>query len=71
MGGQLGSGTFADAASGEDLETTAYAGLDQPWLLAYNSVVLGEVKNQMRRENKQRRQALRAKQPLVSPWSQH
>ena len=66
-GGQPSSGTFADTASGEDLETTVYAGLDQPQLLASNSVVLGEAKNQMRRENKQCRQALRAKQLLISP----
>ena len=70
-GGQPSSGTFADAASGEDLETMAYAGLDQPRLLASNSVVLGEAKNQMHRENKQHQQVLRAGQPLISPWTQH
>jgi hypothetical protein len=70
-GGQPSSGTIADPASGENLETTAYAGLDQPRLLSSNSVVLGEAKSQMRRENKQRRQVLRAKQPLISPWTQH
>ena len=57
-GGQPSSGTIADAASGEDLETTAYVGLDQPRLLASNSVVLGKAKNQMHQENKQHRQVL-------------
>ena len=47
-GGQLSSGTIEDTASSENLETTAYAGLDQPRLLASNSVVLDEAKNQMR-----------------------
>ena len=70
-GGQPSSGTFADPESNEGPETTVCAGLDQPRLLASNSVVLGEAKNQMRRENKQRRQALRAEQPLISPWTQH
>ena len=61
----------ANAACGEDLETTVYAGLNQPRLLASNSVALGEAKNQMQRENKQRRQVLRAEQPLIFPWTQH
>ena len=69
-GGQPSSGTIADAARGEDLETTAYAGLDQPRLFSSNSVVLGEAKSQMHRENKQHRQVLRAGQPLISPWTQ-
>ena len=69
--GHPSSGTFADAASKEDLETTVYSGLNQPRLLASNSVALGEAKNQMQRENKQRRQVLRAEQPLISPWAQH
>ena len=47
-GGQPSSGTIANAARGEDLETTAYAGLDQLRLLSSNSVVLGKAKNQMR-----------------------
>ena len=70
-GGQPSSGTIADAARGEDLETTAYAGLDQPRLFSSNSVVLGEAKSQMHQENKQRGQALQAEQPLISPWTQH
>jgi hypothetical protein len=45
-----------------------YAGLNQP-LLASDSVVLGEDKTQMCRKNKQQRQALRAEQPLISPWT--
>ena len=57
--------------SSADPETAAYAGLNQPRLQSSNSVVLGEAKKQMRRENKQRRQALRAEQTLVSPWTQH
>ena len=69
-GGQPSSGIIVTAAHGDDLETTAYAGLDQPQLLLSNSVVLGKAKNKMRQENKQRRQALRAKQPLISPWTQ-
>ena len=35
------------------------------------SVVLSEAKKQMHRENKQRRQALRAEQTLISPWTQY
>ena len=48
-----------------------YAGLNQPWLLVFNSVVLGKAKDQMRQENKQCRQVLWAEQPLISPWTQH
>ena len=36
-----------------------------------DSVVLGKAKNQMPRKNKQRRRALRAEQPCISPWTQH
>ena len=46
-GGPPSSGTIANAARGEDLETTAYAGLDQLRLLSSNSVVLGKAENQM------------------------
>ena len=53
-GGQPSSGTFADAESNKDPEMTVYAGLGQQRLLTSNSVVLGEAKNQMRQENKQR-----------------
>ncbi len=55
-GGQPSPSTITDTARSDDLETTAYAGLNQPRLQSSNSVVLGEAKNQMRRENKQRRQ---------------
>jgi hypothetical protein len=50
--------------------TGIYVGLNQP-LLASDSVVLGEDKTQMHRKNKQQRQALRAKQPLISPWTRY
>jgi hypothetical protein len=50
--------------------TETYAGLNQ-LLLVSDSVVLGEAKTQMRHKNKQRRQALRAKQPLISPWTRY
>jgi hypothetical protein len=50
--------------------TGTYAGLNQ-LLLASDSVVLGEDKTQMHRENKQQRQMLRAKQPLISPWTRY
>jgi hypothetical protein len=70
-GGQPSPSTITDIVSSADLETAAYAGLNQPRLQSSNSVVLGEAKKQMRRENKQRRQALRAEQTLISPWTQH
>jgi hypothetical protein len=52
-------------------ELELYVGLNQPRLLTTDSVVLGEDKTQMRQESKQRQQALRAKQPLVTPWTQY
>jgi hypothetical protein len=70
-GGQPSPSTITDTAFSADPETTAYAGLNQPRLQSSNSVVLGEAKKQMRRKNKQRRQALRAKQTFISPWTQH
>ena len=69
-GGQPSPSTITDTAFSEVSETTAYAGLNQPRLQSSNSVVLGEAKKQMRRENKQRRQALRAEQTIISPWTQ-
>ena len=54
--------TITDTACLADSETVVYAGLNQPRLQSSNNVVLGEDKKQMRRENKQRRQALRAEQ---------
>ncbi len=70
-GGQPSPSTITDSALSADPETPAYAGLNQPRLQSSNSVVLGNARKQMRRKNKQRRQALRAEQPLISPWSQH
>ena len=70
-GGQPSPRTITDTAFRADLETAAYAGLNQPRLQSSNSVVLGKAKKQMRHENKQRPQALRADQTLISPWTQH
>ena len=70
-GGQPSPRTITDTAFRADLETAAYAGLNQPRLQSSNSMVLGKAKKQMRRKNKQRPQALRADQTLISPWTQH
>jgi hypothetical protein len=51
-------------------EREPFAGLKQPCLLATDTIVLGEDKTLMQRENKQRCQALRAAQPIVSPLMQ-
>jgi hypothetical protein len=59
-GGQPSPSTITDTALSDDPETAAYAGLNQPRLQLSNSVALGEAKKQKRRENKQRRQVLRA-----------
>ncbi len=52
-------------------EREPFAGLKQPRLLATDTIVLGEDKTLRQWENKQRRQALRAAQPIVSPWTQY
>jgi hypothetical protein len=70
-GRQPSPGASTDTTINADPKTPAYAGLDQPRLQSFNSVVLGDAKKQMRCENKQRRQALRAEQLLISPWSHH
>ena len=70
-GGQPSPSTIRNIEISAKPERAAYAGLNQPKLQSSNSIVLGEAKNQMRRENKHRRQALRAEQPIISPWTQH
>jgi hypothetical protein len=70
-GGQPSPSTITDTALSDNPETEAYAGLNQPRLQLSNSVVLGKAKNQMHCKNKQRRQALRAEQTFISPWTQH
>jgi hypothetical protein len=52
-------------------EREPFAGLRQPRLLATDTVVLGEDKTLIKQENKQQCQALRAAQPIVSPWMQY
>ena len=71
MGKQTIPMTSTDIACRAGPKTVDYAGLNQPRLQSSNSVVLGEDKKQMRRENKQRGQALRAEQTVISPWTQH
>jgi hypothetical protein len=68
MWGHLRPGNMNDTPLTGNPGTGIYAGPKQP-LLASNSVVHGEDKTQMPRKNKQQRQALRAKQPLISPWT--
>jgi hypothetical protein len=51
--------------------TEFHPGLNQPRLVATDNVVLGEDKAKMRKENKHRRQALRAAQAITSPWTQY
>ena len=46
-------------------------GLQQPRLQGTKSVVRGEDKTIMRRENKLRCQELHAEQPLISPWTRY
>ncbi len=60
-----------DAQGNEQRPPTgnAFKGLRQPRLQGTQAVVCGENKTIMRKENKRRRQELRAEQPLVSPWS--
>ena len=70
-GGQPSPSTIMDIEINSHPEREAYAGLNQPKLQSSNNIVLGEAKKQMRRKNKHRRQALRAEQPLLSPWTQH
>jgi hypothetical protein len=70
-GGQPSPSTITDTAFSADPKTTVYAGLNQLRLQLSNSVVLGKAKKQLHRENKQHRQALRAEQTLISPWTQH
>jgi hypothetical protein len=48
-----------------------FKGLQQPCLQGTKSVVRGEDKTIMWRENKLRRQELRAEQPLISPWARY
>ena len=69
-GGQPSPSTIRNIEISAEPEKAAYAGLNQPKLQSSNSIVLGEAKNQMRRENKHRRQAFRAEQPIISPWTQ-
>jgi hypothetical protein len=51
--------------------TEFYLGLNQPRLVATDNAVLEEDKAKMRKENKHRRQALRAAQAITSPWTQY
>ena len=69
-GEQPSPSTITDTAFSEVSETTAHAGPNQPRLQSSNSVVLGKAKKQMHRKNKQRQQALRAEQTIISPWTQ-
>jgi hypothetical protein len=48
-----------------------FKGLQHPCLQGTKRVVQGEDKTIMRRENKLRRQELRAEQPLISPWTRY
>jgi hypothetical protein len=68
VGGHLRPGNMSDTPLMGNPGTGTYAGLNQPFL-ASDSVVLREDKTQMGHKNKQWRQALQAKQPLISPWT--
>jgi hypothetical protein len=48
-----------------------FKSLQQPCLQVTKSLARGEDKTIMRRENKLRRQELRAEQPLISPWTHY
>ncbi len=48
-----------------------FKGLQQQRLQGTKSIVRGEDKTIMRRENKLRCQELRTKQPLISPWTRY
>ncbi len=52
-------------------EREPFTGPKQPHPLATDTIVLGEDKTLMQQENKQQRQALRAAQPIISPWMQY
>jgi hypothetical protein len=69
-GGHLRPGKMNDTPLTGNSGTGTYAGLNQ-LLLVSDSVVLGKDKMQMRRKNKQWQQALRAEQPLISPWTRY
>jgi hypothetical protein len=70
-GDQPTIGNEPDIALTNPIDVEGYASLAHLRLRATQTVVLGEDKVQMRRENKQRRQALRAEQPVISPWTQY
>lgn len=55
----------------ECTQNKEYSGLNKPKLRDHERAVVGGNKPQMRRENKHRRQELRAEQQITSPWTKY
>ncbi len=70
-GEPLYGGKVVQGDEREPAEGNAFEGLRQPRLQETKGVVCGEDKTIMRKENKRKRQELRAEQPLTSPWSSY